>query len=246
MTQGMESCYAAVYWGCRVESAEECARRAETFFRLLSRCDPIYTRWYEKADSRKKALQLQFEPTAETFVRFFKKRSYKLAKVGFIFGAWTGHAEDERGGAVSIKCGYDARGTSNSCVLDLPDETPGTERVLTLPVLTEIMRTMVVAWEPDWGVVTSSDFRDAVSKAGNAGTFVGWMTYFSRQRGVVPPLPGPVRIEPLEDKGMLVILTPECAVSSNPEHVSLGQRVQELLARKGLLEPVIHWPPPQP
>jgi hypothetical protein len=39
------------YWDCRPESAQECARRAESFFRLLSQCHPTYARWYEKHNS---------------------------------------------------------------------------------------------------------------------------------------------------------------------------------------------------
>lgn len=242
MSQRMESYYAAVYWGCRVESAEECARRAEAFFRLLSRCDPGYTRWLEKADSRKKALQLQFEPTAETFVRFFKRRGYKLGNVGFIFGAWTGHEGRERGGMVDFICGSDARGAPNSCFLYLPREEPGAERVLTAPVLTEVMRSMVLAWEPDWGVVCSGDFRDSLSPEGTAGTFVGWMTYFSRHRGAVPPLPEPVRVETVEGKGALVQLSSERISATNPEHVSLARRVQDVLLSKGLLGPISRAP----
>jgi hypothetical protein len=234
-----ETYYAAVYWGCRVESAEECARRAETFFRFLSQCDPIYSRWFEQADSRKRALQLPFEPTAETFMRFFKKRGYKLGKIGFIFSAWTGHAEDERGGVVRLICGDDAVGSPNSCFLYLPEEKPGEELVLTVPVLTEVMRAMVLAWEPDWGVVTSDEFRDTLSEKGRAGTFAGWLTYLSRQWGEVPSLPESVRTESMEGKGTLVVLSSERLCASNPEHLSLGRRVQEVLQGEGLLKPIL-------
>jgi hypothetical protein len=95
--------YAGVYWPGRQESAEECARRAERFFHLLSQCDPIYARWFEQANSLKKALQLQFEPSYETFLRFFKSKKYNEGALGFDFSAWTGHSEDGRGGMVSLR-----------------------------------------------------------------------------------------------------------------------------------------------
>ena len=57
-------------------------------------------------------------------------------------------------------------------------------------------------------------------------------------RSTVPPLPVPVRIEPVEDKGALVILTPERFTVSNLEHVALAARVRELLDRAGLLRPL--------
>jgi hypothetical protein len=234
-----ETYYAAAYWGGRKESAEECARRTEIFFRLLSRCDSIYARWFEQADSLKKALQLQFEPTYDTFVRFFGRRKYRDGKDGFSFSAWTGHKEDGHGGMVMLRCGSAAEVVSNNCLLYLPSEGPEEGRVLTPSVLTEVMRALVLAWEPDCGVVTSHDMRDTLSEKGSAGTFVSWVMYLSRERGEVPPLPEPVRVEPVEDKGSLLLLTPERLSASNPEHVALARRVQEVLLAKGLLDPVV-------
>ncbi len=237
-----ETFYAGVYWGGREDSAEACARRAETFFRLLSRCDSIYTRWFEQANSRKKALQLQFEPTAETFLRFFKQRKYQEGRDGFSLWVWTGH-EQGHGGLATLHCGSAAEFASNSCFLYLPKEEPEKERVLQEDVLTEVLRAMVLAWEPDWGVVTSGDFRDTLSQQGIAGTFVGWLTYLSRGRGEVPPLPQPVRVQRVEDKGTLILLSPERLTASNPEHLALGRHVQDALRIRGLLEPVVSGAP---
>jgi hypothetical protein len=76
---------------------------------------------------------------------------------------------------------------------------------------------------------------DEVTTTGKPGTFVGWIMYLPRSRGMVPPLPAPVHIEPVEDKGTLLILTPERFTAANPAHVELAQRVHELLDRAGLL-----------
>jgi len=245
MSRTMDTYYAAVYWGNRVESAEACARRAETFFSLLSRCDPDFTRWFEQADSRKKALQLQFEPTHETFLRFFKRRGYRMGKIGFIFSAWTGHPDDkQRGGMVSFKCGLDAFGTSNSCLLELPKEVPGTERVLTVRVLTEVVRAMVVAWEPDYGGVFSDTYQRARDEPVGQ-PYTGWVMYLSHRRGRVPPLPEPVRVEPVEDKGSLLILTPERFNGHEPRDVALADEVRASLDKAGLLkESIISLPAP--
>ncbi|KFA91997.1 immunity 52 family protein [Archangium violaceum] len=234
-----ETYYTGSYWGCRKDSAEECARRAEAFFHLLSQCDPIYTHWFEQADSLKKALQLQFEPTCETFVRFFKKRKYQEGRDGFSFSAWTGHKEEDRGGLVTLHCGSAAEFSSNNCLLYLPGEEAEVQRVLEVTVLEKVLRAMIMAWEPDWAVVTSDELRGALSQTSRAGTFVGWMTYLSRSRGEVPALPEPVRVQPVEDKGTLLLLTPERLTASNPEHLALGRHVQEVLSARGLLEPVV-------
>ncbi|QRN93423.1 immunity 52 family protein [Archangium violaceum] len=226
---------AGVYWACRRESAEECARRAESFFRLLSSCDPIYADWFEQANSLKKALQLRFEPNYETFLRFFKKKAYQNGPGEISFSAWTGHEEDGRGGAVSLTCGACSKFYSNVCFLYLPWAGPEEERVLTVPVLTQVMRALILAWEPDDGGV----FSDAYQRLRNEPVGpprTGWLMYFSRRRGEVPALPEPVRVEPVEDKGTLVILTPERFTVDDPAHVALASEVRAVLDRAGLLK----------
>lgn len=237
MTLRMDTYDAAVYWGGRVESAEECARRAERFFHLLSQCDLIYARWFEQADSLKKALQLQFEPTSETFMRFFARRAYKDGRDGFSFSAWTGHGEGERGGMVMLRCGSAAEYSPNRCFLYLPKEEPGMERVLSVSMLTRVMRAMVLAWEPTWGSVFSNAYQELRDEPVGPPR-MGWLMYFSRQWGEVPPLPAPVRTEPVEDKGSLVFLTPERFNGHDPAHIALADEVRTLLDRAGLLKQV--------
>jgi hypothetical protein len=51
-----------------------------------------------------------------------------------------------------------------------------------------------------------------------------------------------VRIEPVEDKGTLIILTPERFTAFDPKHGAMAARVHELLDRVGLLRPLQPWP----
>jgi len=60
--------------------------------------------------------------------------------------------------------------------------------------------------------------------------------YLSRRRGEVPPLPQPARVVPVEDKGSLIILTPERFTVDNPAHVALADEVRAVLDRAGLLK----------
>jgi hypothetical protein len=231
-----ESYLAGAYWGRRGETSGECARRAATFFRLLAESHPSYARWYEQADSPRRALELPFEPTQDAFVRFFGKRKYQSDGDGFHFSAWTGHERQAgEGGMVMLHCGSDAEGAPNSVRLYFPKESLGRERMLTPPVAAGVMRALALAWEPDWALVTGDDLWEELSRHGEADTFVGWMTYLPRNRGELPPLAEPVRIEPVEDKGSLIILAPERLTAANPEHVALGHRVQKLLEQCGLL-----------
>lgn len=241
-----EAYSAGAYWGCRPESAEQCAKRAETFFRLMGECHPSYAQWYEQNNSTRKALQLGFESTHDTFMRFFGKKKYQSGPDGFSFGAWTGHVRQDQGGLVMLNCGGDAEVAPNRLRLFFPSEPLGSERMLSAAVLAGVMRAMAVAWEPDWAIATADGLWDQLSNGSRLGCFLGWMTYFSLERGAVPTLPAPVRVEPVGDKGTLVILTPERLSPSNPEHVALAWRVQKLLEERGLLRLVIERRPRPP
>jgi hypothetical protein len=133
---------------------------------------------------------------------------------------------------------------TNACVLNPPVSGPVSERLLTAPVLGQILRAMVQAWEPEWAIATSGEHRDTAIEFADPGTFVGWLMYFSSRRGSVPPLPEPVRVEPVANLGTLVLLTPERFTAANPEHVALASRVHAVLAQAGLLKPLQPWTVP--
>jgi hypothetical protein len=237
----IETYYAGSYWLARPESAEACARRAESFFHLLGRCDPAWSRWYRAADSFEEARKLRFTTDAANFQKLFAQKDHHIGD-GFSFHLWTGDNLDETSG-VDGNCGSSSLRLHSSCVLRPYDEGLIGERVLTAPMMAEVLRSMALAWEPQWGVVASHQYDDLISEQVlPPGTSVGWVMYFSRLRGTVPPLPAPARIEPVEDKGTLVILTPQRFTASNSEHVTLAARVHELLDRAGLLRPLQPWP----
>jgi hypothetical protein len=228
--------YVGAYWLARHESAEACARRAETFFQLLGQCDPAWRLWNDSAASKKE----QERPTtldAATFARMFGRKKYQQGPDGFRFLFWAGETVPEST-SVYVRCGAASPLVSSACVLTPPTQGSVSERVLTVSALVQVLRAMVLAWEPEWGVATSQAHQDLMTKGSNPDTFVGWVTYVSRQRGTVPPLPAPVRVEPVEDKGTLIILTPERFSVSNPEHVALATRVHTLLDEAGLMGPL--------
>jgi hypothetical protein len=235
-----EMYYAGSYWLARPESAQACARRAEHFFYLLGRCDPAWTYWCETAGSFEEARKRRFATDAANFQKLFAQKGSQLGD-GFTFHLWTGVNPEETSG-VDGRCGSADLRLSSTCVLRPYKRGPAADQVLTAPIMAEVLRAMALAWEPEWGVATSEAHRDSVTETAKAGTFVGWVMYFSRLRGTVPPLPAPVRIEPVGEQGTLVILTPERFTASDPEHVALAARVHELLDRAGLLRPLQPWP----
>lgn len=231
-----ETYYAGVYWPGRPEPLEAYSQRAESLFQRLASLDPSLAKWFEQATSREAALKGKFTPDAETLLGLFKKKKYQMGEGEISFSAWNG--ESDNNSVVNFSCGSPSVYTVDLCVLTPPSQGLAAQRLLSMSALTQLMRTLVLAWEPAWGVFTSDSHRDTVSEFADVGTFVGWATYLARHRGTVPPLPTPVRVEHVEDKGTLIVLTPERFTVSNPEHVALAERVRELLDGAGLLKPI--------
>jgi hypothetical protein len=240
-----EGYYAGACWGPRKESPEDCARRTAVFLNHLASCDPFLAHWYKPARSLKDARKYPLmPPDVPALTELFRRGVNRadggdvIEDLGFSFSFGNGGGNYDSADLRLFVGGYSGA-VSNTCVLSLPRTGSNAERVLTAPVLTGVVRSMALAWDPDWAVATSDEHRRLMSKTSRAGTFVGWVTYLSRRRGTVPPLPAPVRIEPVEDKGALIILTPGRLTASNPEHVDLGLRVGKLLDRAGLLQPIV-------
>ncbi|RKH08258.1 hypothetical protein D7V97_20045 [Corallococcus sp. CA053C] len=235
-----ETIYAGCYWGARKESPEACARRMEVLLANLAGVDPSFVQWFQQGRSRKAALQRPMAPTGPALVEMIRRGKDRVFEdLGFRMSGWNGVGDAYDACGFDVTCGGYTDAVNNFCVFTLPSRGTHADRVLSSPVLEGLVRSMAVAWEPDWAIATSTAHRDLTTDNPKPGTFVGWVMYLARHRGTVPPLPAPVRIEPVEDKGTLIILTPERFTAGNPDHVALAERVRELLARAGLMAPVM-------
>jgi hypothetical protein len=239
-----ETYYVGAYWGARKESAGECARRMEVFLKELAQVDPLFTRWFKSARSRKQMLQRPLEIELAPLQAYFQRNLMRddmrvpMEELGFSVGLWNGGSGDEDVN-LYLACGGCCAGLPNFCLMHPPHTEAGLERAASGTVFSGVLRAMALGWDPDWGVAMSHAHRDLLSPPDSKedpGILIGGVTYLARRLGTVPPLPAPVRIEPVAEQGTLLVLTPERFTASNPEHVALARRVRELLHRAGV------WP----
>ncbi len=238
--------YVGAYWGPRKETALECARRAELFFHMLARCDPSLALWFRAGRGFPRELPgWPLRPEVKELEEFFLKGRHRtdvdkevMEDLGFHQMVWNAKKEAIH---LSLSCGGCSRGP-NSCLLQTHGRSAVWERLLHDGILMkQVLTSVVTAWDPDFAMVSSSEMVDLVEKD-DFEVRVGWLTYLSRRRGTLPPLPAPVRIEPVGALGWLLVLSPEPMTASNPEHVAFTTRVRELLDRAGLIE----IPEPEP
>ncbi|MBM7115489.1 Imm52 family immunity protein [Archangium primigenium] len=235
-----EHYYVGSYWGPRQETALECARRAELFFKRLARCDASFAQWYRAGRGFPRDLPGHLiPPEMDALARLFSEKSLRtdgdktvMEDMGFRLMAWNAKQDATD---ISLTCGKSSPwGGPNSCLLKPTRASPLRERLLTAPVPADILTSMVTAWDPDFAMASSSEMVEQLETS-DFEVRVGWLTYLSRRLGRLPPLPAPVRIEPVGESGWLLVLSSEPLTANNPEHVALCMRVRELLDRAGLI-----------
>ncbi|RYZ38800.1 MAG: hypothetical protein EOO72_09605 [Myxococcaceae bacterium] len=234
-----ETYYLGAYWGARRETAKQCAARAEVLFSSVSNVDPSFACWFQQGSSPKAALKHPIQTTAGTLEKLLEQgRDRAVEELGFRLSGWNGEHDDFDASAFDTTCGGSSQRVRNFWLFDLPTRGPSAKRVLTGPVLANVLKATALAWAPDWGVAMSYAHRDLMEpRRAQKTPHVGWVTYLAHHRGTVPPLPSPVRVEPVQDLGTLIILTPDRFTVTSPEHVALAEQVRDRLAAAGLLEP---------
>jgi len=243
-----ENCNLMTWWRPdHKETPEECARQALVLFAELARVDPVFATFETTSRQRRKYVDTPVPTDVDGLARLFAKGVIRTHRGGSVMEdlGYNIHATtpSKRFGSetsyVSLTVTGGTGGTTcNSCVLNLYVEGEDYEQVVNVPTLTRLFHAMVTAFAPQVGDAGFSSFRNALTDVpGYLRTelVMNWIMYFSRSWGTVPPLPAPVRIEPVGKEGTLVILSPERVSASNPEDVQLGRQVQALLRKAGLL-----------
>ena len=169
------------YWGARAETLSDVASKALQTLTELRETDEQFLKYYESATSRKKALEkevlLDQEHIRRLCVEFVRKGELGadgFAKMGFLFGMWTGQKEGESCG-IQFKVGhkFETPNLSNVCIINLPYEGSTRTRLLQQEVSKRILGILVKIWKPDYAVLTSTHLRDKLG----VGNKIGWITY---------------------------------------------------------------------
>jgi len=227
--------YVGCYWSGRTESDTQFAHRGAEWLCELGRIDPSLRRWYTFKTTPQDAVEVS--PTVDTLLAKFERE--RSEGVGNYLAAWNGMYPPDVV-LTHFKSFWMAKGFPALCMLRLYGEMGDvTTRLLHPEAMERLLRAMVRIWEPDWAVASTGDiislYEDATGRHPECLT-CGWMTYLRHPRQAIPPLPKPMRVEPVEEAGSLVVVTPEPLDASNPAHEDLVLQAQRILGEAELLE----------
>ncbi|XHF24029.1 immunity 52 family protein [Corallococcus exercitus] len=205
---------------------------------MMAPLEPSWNRWHQSAATFEKARKRQVQPDATTLAKLLGQKSNRIGDSSR-FWLWAGETPDETS-AFNGRCGGSSMHLSSACVLHSLGQSEVAKRVVTASIMTGVVRAMALAWEPEFALAASDQHRELMA-APMIENYIGWVTYLADFRGPVPPLPSPVQVEHLPDRGTLITLTQEKFSVSNPAHVALAADVQARLQAAGLLAPLRPW-----
>jgi hypothetical protein len=241
----LENYYAACYWRDRKEDATACTAKVVNCLQALAKCDESFENVH--AVPKEYKLPYRITPDFETIRSIVEAgrnredvRPFKvIEKLGFRRAFVSDSRKPAEQWALSFCCGLYANtpGLLNSCVLNLPETGNDREKLLNYNKVLCVMKTLIEAWNPDWAVFQSTSFREVIREKPNipGRALVGWMVYFASHLGKVPDdLRVYSRME-LNQKGTLLILSPDPISSERPDHIEAAKKLITSLQSAGLI-----------
>lgn len=201
----MDKFYIGAYWRVRKESLDVVVNKTIDYLKCLSQIDDAFLQWFEKGNSKSIALNNVIHFNTDQIQHIYKKGIKKgdmdvegYSKMGFRISGWSGGDENNLL-SFSISAGDDYIRTPNNCILNFPYQGQIRDKLLTTSKIIEIMKLIVVVWQPDYAVFQSSQLRDFL----DAKNFVGWITYYSNKFSL-PDLSNEYSISKINDLGKII------------------------------------------
>jgi hypothetical protein len=173
------SFYIGAYWGSRAQTLLEVKNKVIQTLKRLANEDKQFADWYEGGMSRKEALAKHIIINDSTIERLCLEQVRKgelnsdgFSKMGFLFGLWTGHEDNEASG-ISFSVGTASKWLTNSCVINIPSQGSAHENMIQREKAMSIINILVEIWNPDYAVMTSHNLNDQLG----IGNKIGWITY---------------------------------------------------------------------
>lgn len=223
------------YWNARKETIDACAERLARFLSALSACDVVFTTWFEKSTSRRKAKQAKIDFTNRACLLDLleKGRNRKdigrevIEELGYHVGMWNG-AKSKKMVGLDVTCGLysTAPGIGGNCVImDLPEELGDLQQA---DRMAGVLTTAATSWEPDWAGILSLE---AMSSPNFSPTvpYVDWMLYLSNTLGYSAKVSEPSLVQPINSIGQLIVVQQEPVEVDNPVHLERVKAVQTAL-----------------
>lgn len=227
----MDNFRLTVYWGPREETLREATRRSAALLKGIAAVAPGLGPWYRQTSSR---TPQQADLSAEALASMLEDGKDEF---GLWLGLWSGWKPGDgrvHGLVLNINCGNTFDLAPNRVHIQLPrPESTLADEFVHAERLIQLMRCVVTVWNPEWGIVTSSEYDDLGRESDDCPRS-GWMFYRAGKVDLTELLP-PATGVTVPGHGTLIVATMDRFSHVNPDHVRTARHVEDLLAKQGLL-----------
>jgi len=234
-------------WGNRRESSRDCATHWRKWLVGLSELDNSLANWCELGRSKRKAAEkkLDFHDLDEIERLLLSGRNRRdtdqsvIMELGFSLRLWNAMPENESS-QVFGTCGLFGSTPSiplqNTAGLSLPIGGEALCRLSRFDTLLRLISLGVSVWDPEYATVSSS-LPARIDEGGSvkAGSAI-WMHYFPVTGVAISDLPNNLRVEPVLDRGSLVVAVDGDFNIGDPRKMEAASAAVELVKATGLLE----------
>lgn len=148
------------HWYSRELTLRECTEMMLKFLIELQKHNPLlFSNWYEKAGSKKEALEnkiiLDYDNVKKLFTKKGKDDAYP--KVSYTTGIWNGANNNRDMISLSVSLGSsEAQYFTNNCVLELPYELNGVKFYSNQNNQDSLIALFREYWSPEWIMVDNT------------------------------------------------------------------------------------------
>ena len=221
--------------GARKESVDACSSRLIQTIESVAEICPQLLVWKRTAARKRDArATISFEPRdviplLETGRNCRDSDKGVIQSLGYSFGMWN-EIEPEVTAKLEGTCGLHASGMFNRICLRLPESKSNQSCLFDSDTLNELLKALVLAWEPDFGLVYS----DALLQAAfpnDVPLRYGWISYARMtQNRLGKNAPEEARIEKIGQDGILIDLLKGEMPSLNEDRIRSVQNIKEYLS----------------
>lgn len=242
-TFNSEAFYAAFYWGPRLETFGQCAKRLKTFLHSIGEIDPVFHHWHEYSGSLKKPPP-RLRTSKKALEELVSKRwmrtdiDRKLVEDGGCELTISNYPTSTEIVSLSIGCGAGTDAFPNACLVYLPAKGDARARLLDLGTLLKLVAACIESWEPLNGLVTTDSlmgatYGDATIPEPLQSARVGWLTYLSAMGYEAPSgIRSPSHIVPIGSQGYVIVAMDEQPVLANASHIRILRNIAKRLQGK--------------
>lgn len=220
------------WWRQRKESKETVAKKIEAFLVELRKINSRFEDLYELGHAVSKPVGREIDSSYEGILNCMKEDK-QFPDLGYWY--WALGPDESITISINESCWSKPNNPANRIMIEFePIVDESIFSFLKVENLIQILSAIVSVFVPVWGEVYTSNHLMKVNRG--RGPIARWILYLSLPQNMIPTMPQGVEVLPMDDKGTIIITTPELFDAENQRHLDIASAITKRLDEAGILD----------